>query len=227
MTFRRFQLRPADALSCSDYYESNPRPIDKGRAAVHDIGRMKKRGTASGRAKRTGLSLADENRLRRTVSASRRIVVLGIGNPDRGDDGAGVAVARSLEKRPSVIAARSRPEGRALKITLGRETPESVTGEIRSFAPDLVILVDAAAGGRPPGAVFLVPPERIAVEDVSTHRLPLGLLLRYLEEDIGTKTLVFAVQPGMNQSGRKLSAPVRAGVESMAELLSSLFFPAG
>src|SRR6478736_4064730 len=67
-----------------------------------------------------------------------RISVLGVGNPFRSDDGAGVLVARRLASRECALAT-----GHLLIIEAGH-APENTTGELRRFAPDLVLIIDAA-----------------------------------------------------------------------------------
>ena len=149
----------------------------------------------------------------------KRISIVGVGNPARGDDGAGIAVVRALRRAQSDGQARF-----GVQLILGFETPESATGDLRAFRPDLVVLVDAAAGKHPPGAPFLVPPGDIAEEDVSTHRVPLSLLVRYLEEDVGVRTIVLGIQPKLIRDSPRLSAPVKRAVGLVVAHLSEYLF---
>ncbi len=64
-----------------------------------------------------------------------RACLVGIGSDLRGDDSAGLMVVRQLLKHPHT---------ENLLIIEGGPAPENVTGQIRAFHPELVILIDAA-----------------------------------------------------------------------------------
>ncbi len=72
-------------------------------------------------------------------------VVVGVGNPLRRDDGAGVWVARQLAGAPGWVTI---PAGLAL---------ENVIGKIEKLPPKLVVVVDAAELGLPPGEFRRLP----------------------------------------------------------------------
>jgi hydrogenase 3 maturation protease len=145
------------------------------------------------------------------LRAAQRVAVLGVGNIDRGDDGAGVLAAAALKKK---LGQKGRSR---LKVLLGHETPESLTGEIRRFQPGLVLILDAAVSGKKPASVFLLEKKDIAVEDMSSHRMPLTLLVDYLEKSVGCRVLVLGIEPRSCREG----APLSAAVKKAAEMLSS------
>ncbi|MBN2303967.1 MAG: hydrogenase 3 maturation endopeptidase HyCI, partial [Anaerolineae bacterium] len=72
-----------------------------------------------------------------------RVALVGIGHELNGDDAAGLAVVRALlplaEGRDRVSLIDAGP------------APENCTGPLRAFAPDLVLLIDAAQMGEEPG----------------------------------------------------------------------------
>lgn len=143
-------------------------------------------------------------------------MVLGVGNVGRGDDGAGILAAAALKKK---IGQKGRLR---LKVLLGHETPESLTGEIRRFRPGLVLILDAAASRKKPGSVFLLGKKDMAVEDISSHRMPLALLVDYLEKTVGCRVLVLGIEPRSCREGAPLSAPVRKAVETLASQLAAV-----
>jgi hydrogenase maturation protease HycI len=147
-----------------------------------------------------------------------RIVVLGVGNPDKGDDGAGPAVAAALAARQAAHPALS------VLIIDGRETPESRTSEIRRFGPELTIIVDAAVGGNAPGTVYIVERDKIADEGVSTHNISLLYLVRYLEESIGSRVIVLGIEPSSLELGASMSQEVRQAVD---DIVSEIIFCLG
>ncbi len=151
----------------------------------------------------------------REARRAARVAVVGVGNVGRGDDAAGVLVARGLLEDVALS------EGRALVLAAG-QAPENYTGVVRAFGPDLVVLVDSAGAGRRPGSVFLVDPAAIADDDVSTHRLPLARLARYLEETIGCRVLVLGIEPASFDASRVSPAVGRAVRKVVAVLAKAL-----
>jgi hydrogenase maturation protease len=154
-------------------------------------------------------------KLGREIRKSRRVAVLGIGNPARADDAAGVLAARRLLSRAAGSGVRT-------LVLVTEETPESFTGVVRSFAPDLAVLLDAVSGSGPPGTISLVDPRRMAEEDVTTHRIPLGKLVLYMERTIGCRVRVLGIEPASLEPGRAVSPEVAAAVAEVVDLLASV-----
>ena len=153
--------------------------------------------------------------------AAERLFVLGVGNPDRADDGAGSRCARQLER---LLARSSRPAGQAgrtrleaLQVLDGGEVPESATGVIRQFRPTHVLIIDAASAGRKPGAVFFIDKRKMAEDDLGTHRVPLSQLVRYLEESVGCRVVRVGIEPGDTSPGRLMSPAVRKSCKILAD----------
>jgi hydrogenase 3 maturation protease len=96
--------------------------------------------------------------------------------------------------------------------------PESYTSVVRQQRPDLLILVDAADMGLPPGAHRVIPPEKISVLSFSTHHMPLSMFISYVEEFCG-KVLLIGVQPERTEVGRRLSKEVRRSVIELGEAI--------
>jgi hydrogenase 3 maturation protease len=159
-----------------------------------------------------------EKELAALVGAARRVVVLAVGNPDKADDGVGPAVAERLLARSAGRSGEGRPK--PFLVVDGRETPESRTGEIRRFEPDLTLIVDATVGGRPPGTIFIVDRDKIADEGVSTHTISLLYLVRYLEESIGSRVTVLGVEPRRLDLEAGLAPEVEKAAADVASALS-------
>ncbi len=135
-------------------------------------------------------------------------VVVGVGNPLRRDDGAGVWVARQLAGAPGWVTI---PAGLAL---------ENVIGKIEKLPPKLVVVVDAAELGLPPGEFRRLPWEWRGRMLASTHGLPLELVLGRLSQEVENLELV-GIQPGELGWGEGLSPQVAAGAQRLVELLLS------
>jgi hydrogenase 3 maturation protease len=152
--------------------------------------------------------------VRKEILSARKTVILAVGNLSKGDDAAGILCAQELKKLMG-WKARSR-----LKILLGHETPENVTGKIRKFHPDLILILDSAQGGYKPGTVFIVEKSQIEDDTVSTHTISLALLVAYLEETIGCKVTVLGIQPLNLGLGENVSPPVKRAAEKLAAFIA-------
>jgi hydrogenase 3 maturation protease len=148
---------------------------------------------------------------------SPRIAILGVGNQFRWDDAAGVLIARALSKRTCALDTEH-----VLIIEAGH-APENTTAELRKFAPDLVLIVDAAEMGERPGTVQWIPEEAIAGMSASTHSLPLSMLARYLTLDLGCTVTLLGIQPGSNEIGDDLSAEVSQAIQEIVNELDKSF----
>jgi len=147
----------------------------------------------------------------------RNVLVVGIGNPDRGDDGIGPLVAQ-------LLAGRVPPDVAIIKRT------GDTLGLIEDWAGhDAVVLVDAAAPGTTPGSVRRIDllkdelPADLSLS--STHAFgvantvglarTLGLLPRSL--------IVYAVEGGNFGPGVPLSPAVAAAAdEVVARIIAEL-----
>ena len=140
--------------------------------------------------------------------------VLGIGNPLGGDDAAGAYLIRMLK------GGRQRANEASYEITAidAATAPESYTSTIRQHQPDLLILVDAADMGLPPGALRAIPPEKISVLSFSTHHMPLSMFISYVQEVCG-KVLLIGVQPERTEMGKRLSKAVRKSMRDLGEVI--------
>jgi hydrogenase 3 maturation protease len=142
-------------------------------------------------------------------------LVLGIGNRLGGDDAAGTCVVDMLNQRRH--RARALLPTEIMAIDAGT-APESYTSVIRQHRPDLLILVDAADMGLPPGALRTITPERISILSFSTHHIPLSMFVSYVEEFCG-KVLLVGVQPEQTDLGGGISKAVRKSVKKLAEAI--------
>jgi hydrogenase 3 maturation protease len=153
-------------------------------------------------------------RLARALGRPERLAVLGVGNVSKGDDAAGVRAAEALAR-----SAAAGPAAR-LKVFVTHDVPENFTGVVRAFRPSHVLVLDAAAAGFEPGAVFLVDPSGVPVEEVSTHRTPLATLVRYLEGTVGCRVIVLGFEPQDFSPRTPLTPPVRRAVGDVAAYLA-------
>ena len=146
---------------------------------------------------------------------SAQHVVIGVGNPLRGDDGVGLVVAAALEDRVppgvSVVPCEQEPS-RLLDAWNGAEA---------------AIVVDAAALGDEPGTVRRFDASETAIPAgvfrSSTHAFGVGdaIELARVLGRLPQHVLVYGVEGGRFAAGEPLTAPVEAAVEQVAAAVLS------
>ena len=142
-------------------------------------------------------------------------IVLGIGNRLGGDDAAGICLVDMLDQRRHRDQVRFPAE--IMAIDAGT-APESYTSVIRQHLPDLLILVDAADMGLPPGAIRIITPDKIGILSFSTHHMPLSMFISYVEE-FCRKVLLVGVQPQQIETGKGISKVIRKSVKKLTEAI--------
>ena len=160
------------------------------------------------------MRVAWKARLARELGRPEKLAVLGVGNVSKGDDGAGV---RAAERLAGLLATTPCPR---LKVFVAGEAPENFTGAIRAFGPSHVLVVDAAAAGFKPGAVFQVDAAAIPDDGVSTHRTPLSTLAAYLEKTAACRVVILGMEPESFVPGAPLRPSVRKAAGEIAEYLA-------
>jgi hydrogenase 3 maturation protease len=146
-----------------------------------------------------------------------KIAILGIGNELNGDDAAGVFVVRRLKEGFAREITSHDPE-RFLLIEAGL-APESFTGPIRRFGPDLVLMVDAASMGEAPGAIAVLDWRDSTGFGPSTHLQPPSTLAEYLMGELNCGVVLMGIQPDTLDFDAPLSGPVRRAVKELADFL--------
>jgi hydrogenase 3 maturation protease len=150
-----------------------------------------------------------QNQLTKKFSNAQRVCVIGVGNRDKGDDAAGTICAEMLAER---LKRRSN-----IKVIDSGEVPENFTGEIRKFKPTHTVIIDSTIAGKKPGTIFLVDSRKIADTDVSTHRLPLSMLVRFLEESVGCDVIMIGIEPERIELNEPVSSAVKKAIKVIVE----------
>ena len=154
-------------------------------------------------------------------------MVVGVGQELNGDDAAGVLVARRLAKQQRAGGNEPRPASISLLVVEGAHAPENCTGAIRRFAPDLVLLVDAADMGDPPGTIRWLDWHEAVGLDASTHSLPASMVARYLVGELSCEVALIGIQVQDTSLGAGISPPVRRAIRSVSRGLAVLLLDAG
>ena len=129
------------------------------------------------------------------IKNARRLAIVGIGDELIPSDRLGMYAARDLEQRhlPGV------------KVFCAGTVPESITGPLRRYQPGHVLFLDAADMGARPGTLAVIEPERIQASLISTHVLPLSVVMDYVEREIGTGVTLIGIQPDLLRADKDLS----------------------
>ena len=155
--------------------------------------------------------------LREALTAQLRppVCVVGVGNPDRGDDGFGLRLAEWL-----------RHHG-APDIILAERTPERWVGTLARGGFRTVLFLDAVRMGADHGAAVFLPSVEIVARypQVSTHAVSLGTLARLSETDGPTRVFLLGVQPRSLGPEADLSEPVRTTLRLLGPLLLEILMP--
>lgn len=138
-----------------------------------------------------------------------RVAILGIGHELRGDDAAGLVVARRLQPfaHPNLLV-----------IEAGH-APENHTGLLRRFNPDLVILIDSAQLNEPPGAICWLPWQDTTGLSASSHTMPPYMLANYLTAELNCEIALIGIQPANTGLGSSLSQQIEEAVKEIEEIL--------
>lgn len=168
-------------------------------------------------------------RVRLSASLSGRLTVMGIGNEGRGDDRAGLRVARLLRRLalPRGGSGGGSPGGTGslslADVIVAGTAPEAYAGAVAASSPDTVLLVDAADLGEAPGAVALAGEEELlARPGWEVHRPPLALLMRYLALRTEARVLLLGIQPADTAWGASLTPAVRRATGDVVRGLLAL-----
>jgi hydrogenase maturation protease len=147
--------------------------------------------------------------------ADKRLLIIGVGNPDRGDDGAGRAVIAALRAR---IGAHTRADHLALIEHSGESTSLIETMHVFST----IVIIDAADFGAEPGSYrrFEVGEAALPGElkEISSHGFGIHQAIE-LARALGTlpkRCSVYAIQAASFEAGAPLSPTVAAATDIVA-----------
>lgn len=136
-----------------------------------------------------------------------KVVLLGIGNILKGDDGIGPELIKRLTGRCSY------------KLIDCGTTPENYVGPIRKEKPDTLILIDCADFGAAPGEIGIFEKERIKEVGLTTHDASCKLLMQVLSES-APSIFMIAIQPKSTQFGESLSAEAEEALRKLETILT-------
>jgi len=146
-----------------------------------------------------------EDRLR-----GKKVLILGIGNKMRGDDGAGSELAARLAGRLNAT------------VIDAEEVPENYLGPVITDNPETLLILDAASVDAAPGSLAIIEMDNIASSGLSTHSASLNLFLLVLQSEIQPDTFVLGIQPQSIEFGAPVTEPVRKAIVIIEQALLNI-----
>ncbi len=159
-------------------------------------------------------SLKRELKIR--LKGAKKVVILGIGSPLRGDDALGLAVIKELKR--SLMKQKNRVP---LKLFACGVVPENYTGEIKRFKPSHILMVDAVDTGKAAGRISIIDAkDKSTNASFSTHRLPLEVFSDYLFHSLDCRIIFIGIQAEAAEFGTHLSYDANKSVKQAARLIA-------
>ncbi len=132
-----------------------------------------------------------------------RIVLMGIGNELRHDDGVGQSIIKRLNKCA----------GDTITVVDCKDVPENYTSYVKRFKPTHIILIDAVDFGANPGDVDIFEIQDIESIGITTHKASLTVMANYLLQETAARIFVIGIQPANSSFGIGLSLDVKKAVD--------------
>ena len=138
-----------------------------------------------------------------------KVIVLGIGNALRSDDGAGPVLASRIKAKVPFT------------VFDAEESPENYLEKIIKEKPDTVVIIDTVDfGGKPGEFKFLHPDDIKTINLFATHNASISLTINYLQNNLKADIIILIIQPKSINFGDKLSQEV---ADALDELESSFY----
>jgi hydrogenase 3 maturation protease len=132
------------------------------------------------------------------------IVIVGIGNVLKGDDGAGPELCSILKGKI------------ASEVIDAGTTPENYIGRLIRMSTKKLLIIDAIDFGSTPGTVKIFDIEDLGKFSFSTHCLSPHLFVQSIQSQINTEVIFIGIQPAQLQLCRGLSKQVARVVAALA-----------
>lgn len=137
-----------------------------------------------------------ELQLNEFLKGYEKLLILGVGNELKCDDGVGPFIVDNLDEKDNVICINA------------KTVPENFTGKIRKEQPSHVIIVDACLMGGEAGDIKIVDKDDFVNIGISTHSMSLSYFVKYLERDNDFKIIFVGIEPETMEFGEELSEKI-------------------
>mgnify|MGYP000924397529 CR=1 FL=1 len=144
----------------------------------------------------------------------KKVVILGIGNEIKSDDGLGPVIVKKLSELFK--------DNLSVVCFDGGTVPENYTGSIRKENPTHIILIDAVQMKKVPGYIRVVKKDEIANYNISTHAMPVSFLIKYMETTIHAEIILVGVQPKSMELNEKISREVKDSIDKVVHTIEKV-----
>jgi len=147
-----------------------------------------------------------------------KVLILGVGNRLKGDDGVGCRVVDLLNTLP---AFKKKGTLEIEAIDAGT-VPENYIGLIVDKKPERVLIVDACLFEGKPGTFRLFDRarlENLRLPNFSTHTPPLSLIAQLIFETTGAEVYLLGIQPHRRNFGEGLSQALSAALPEIVSFI--------
>lgn len=143
---------------------------------------------------------------------SNKLVILGIGNEDNGDDAVGLYITNILQNT-------NLPEW--VVIFYCERVPEHFLGKIEKEKPNRIMVLDAANMEEVPGAIAVFSKDMVSEGyHFSTHTLSLTMLEEFLKPVVPNLIALYVgIQPKQTEFLTEMCQECKIAAEEFAELL--------
>ena len=155
-----------------------------------------------------------ESQLKNFLSDCEKLIVLGVGNELKSDDGVGPFIIKKLKE--------DNIENKNLLFIDGKTVPENFTGKIRKEKPTHLIIVDACLMDLQPGDMQIVNKYEFANIGISTHSMSLSFFVRYLEKDTDFGIIFVGIEPETMDWGERPTPKVENAANEFIEILKGI-----
>lgn len=144
-----------------------------------------------------------------------KLIVLGVGNELKCDDGVGPFIINKLKDENI-----ENPDN--LLFIDAKTVPENFTGKIRKEKPSHLIIVDACLMDQQPGTVKIVDKNDFINIGISTHSMSLSFFVRYLEQDTDFGIIFVGIEPESMDYSENLTPNVEKAALEFIDVLKGI-----
>ena len=161
-----------------------------------------------------GEIMSFESQLESFLSNSEKLIVLGVGNDLKCDDGVGPFIIKRLKEEDI--------EDENLIFINAETVPENFTGKLRKENPTHIIIVDACLMNGNPGDMQIVDKDDFSNIGISTHSMSLSYFVKYLEKDNDFKIIFVGIEPESLDYGENLTEDVEKTAFEFINILKGI-----
>ncbi len=136
-----------------------------------------------------------------------KVVIVGIGNIMRRDDGFGPALINRIKDKTDALCIDAGP------------VPENYLGSIIKEKPDTILLVDAVHMEKRPGDYDVFRKQDILRGGFTTHNMSPVMIIEYLGKETNADIYMLGIQPQNVFFGDELSARLNRALRELSNII--------